>query len=175
VGWSKRRFMDARCARTAARSAGRRTPDACHELCRVLRAQQLLGRGAQPLVRHVVEVERRLAHLGHTSTQSAAVFRIEPQVQSERALDLPLGHRRQIRGGRLVKAPGDVVVALEQRHRVLDAEPRSRYAFVRTDAGQRRETEILDAEITAHAAPSFERHDRYVVAARRVLAALTRR
>ena len=75
--------------------------DACHELCRILRAQQLLERGAQPLVRHVVEVERRLAHLGHASTQRAAVFRVEPQVQPERALDLPLGRRRQMRGGRL--------------------------------------------------------------------------
>ena len=127
--------------------------DARHELGRALGAQELLERRLQPLVGRRVELQRRLAHLGDACAQRGTVFAVEPEVQAERALDLPLRRRREMRGGRLVEPARDVVVVLEPLDRRLDTQPGLRRALVGADAGERRDAEVVDADACAHWRP----------------------
>ena len=61
--------------------------------------RDLVEQRGQPLVGGVVEAKRRVPQLVDAGSHRAARLGVEPGVQPEPALRLPLGHRRQCEGG----------------------------------------------------------------------------
>jgi hypothetical protein len=111
--------------------------DACQQLDSRLRADRLLEERVQAFVGHVVEARRGLAHLAHTGAECGAVLRVKPEVEAERALDLPLWCTRQMGCGDLDEPALDVVVSPKQRDVLLDGQPGTKGLLVAADAGER--------------------------------------
>ena len=116
--------------------------DAAQQLRRTVRPQCLLHHGLEPRVRRLVEVQRRIAQLGDPSPERGRVLGVEPEVQAERALHLPLGRAGEVRGGDVRQPPVHVGEALQADDRHVDRDPRLGGAGVRADAGQGRQPRV---------------------------------
>ena len=64
--------------------------DAGDQFSRTACTDQLLEWRFQSLIRNVIEMERRLAHLGDPRPDRTRMLGVEPHVQAESALHLPL-------------------------------------------------------------------------------------
>ena len=119
---------------------------ACEELDGRAGADDLLECGLEPLIGDGVETERRLAHLRDARLQRGRVLGVEPDVQAEPALHLPLGRRCQVGRADVVQPFQDVVAALQPDDGLLDLQSRAGRRRVTADAGERRDTEIVDLD-----------------------------
>ena len=123
MGWSTSGFV---CSQWVAVGLQQRglddAVDRDEQLHRALGAQRLLQPGFQRGVGRHVEVVRRVAQLGDPLLQPLRVLRVQPDVQAEGVLHLPLGRRGELRQEQVRQPRLDPVVALQPADVLLDAE-----------------------------------------------------
>ena len=96
-------------------------------------------------IRRPVHTRRGMTHLADPLPEAIGVLRVQPLVESERALHFPLWRRRNVRDGGEHQSTLDPVKPQEATHVLIDREADARSAGVRRDPRELRNTQRRDS------------------------------